>query len=261
LAKFCPLFSGSSGNCTYIASSSGGILIDAGVSAKSIVTALAQRSADIADIKAIFITHEHSDHTSALRVLTSKYNIPVYATNGTINSIGMHFGKKTEHHAISGSVCVANMEITAFKTPHDSRESCGFIVQTTDRRIAVCTDLGCVTDDVRDALTGCDLVMLESNHDIEMLKNGPYPWYLKRRIMSDKGHLSNAGCGSLLTEIMCKTIKCVFLGHLSEENNRPYIAMDTVSSILTASGVYPGEDFDLFLANRHQLSELITLSD
>ena len=248
MAKFCPLFSGSSGNCTYIASSSGGILIDAGVSAKSIVTALAQRSADIADIKAIFITHEHSDHTSALRVLTSKYNIPVYATNGTINSIGMHFGKKTEHHAISGSVCVANMEITAFKTPHDSRESCGFIVQTTDRRIAVCTDLGCVTDDVRDALTGCDLVMLESNHDTMMLQNGRYPYFLKRRVMSKHGHLSNAACADELSRLVNSGTTRFVLAHLSRENNVPFLAVETARAALAIQDMEEGSDYLLYAA-------------
>ena len=177
MARYCPLFSGSSGNCCYIGSAAGGVLVDAGVSARRIETALREREIDPGSIRAICVTHEHSDHVAGLRVLTRRYGMPVFASRGTLEEL-LHAGILGERDAFAvideEGIEVADMEITAFPTPHDSAESLGFRIHTADdRRIAVATDMGYMTPVVRKALRGCDLVHIESNHDIRMLENGP----------------------------------------------------------------------------------------
>ena len=183
MARFCPLFSGSSGNCTFIGTPEGGILVDAGVSAKRIETALWNRGVDMHSIRGIFVTHEHSDHTSGLRVLQKRYHIPIFASPGTRE--GLLEGALPEDadcRTMEEPVELAGMLVTAFHTPHDCRESTGFRVETPDgRTLAVATDMGHITPEIRAALTGCDLIQIESNHDIPMLEVGPYPYYLKRR--------------------------------------------------------------------------------
>ncbi|OJU18609.1 MAG: MBL fold metallo-hydrolase [Clostridiales bacterium 43-6] len=250
MAKFCPLFSGSSGNCTYIGGSEGGILIDAGVSTKRILASL--NDADIApdSIKGIFITHEHSDHISGLRVLASKLNIPVYASGGTALGIRDYCAPaQVEVHAMNGE-CVetAGMRISRFRTSHDSNESCGYKIDLGERKLAVCTDLGLVTDEVREAISGCDLVMLESNHDVMMLQNGRYPYFLKRRVLSEVGHLSNASCATELVKLVETGSTRFVLGHISRENNLPELALQTARVSLMANGMNEGTDYILSAA-------------
>ena len=204
MARYCPLFSGSSGNCCYIGSAAGGVLVDAGVSARRIETALREREIDPGSIRAICVTHEHSDHVAGLRVLTRRYGMPVFASRGTLEEL-LHAGILGERDAFAvideEGIEVADMEITAFPTPHDSAESLGFRIHTADdRRIAVATDMGYMTPVVRKALLGCDLVHIESNHDIRMLENGPYPYFLKKRILAKTGHLSNEACAAELPQ-------------------------------------------------------------
>ena len=249
MARFCSLFSGSSGNCTYIGSGDGGILIDAGVSCKLIETALNERGINPKSIRAIFVTHEHNDHISGVRVFASKNNSVVYATEGTLSgmeNLGVLNGKfKTEivsktHNIASG------MDIIPFDTMHDTAESCGYIIHTPDdRTIAVATDIGFVTDSVRKAITGCDLVLIESNHDLHMLQTGSYPYYLKRRILSATGHLSNECCADELPALAQSGTSRFYLGHLSRENNLPQRADHTSLTRLTASGLKLGRDYIL----------------
>ena len=197
MARYCPLFSGSSGNCTYVGTPEGGILIDVGVSASRIENALRMRGIDPCSIQAIFITHEHSDHIAGLRVLTKRYGYRVYASEGTLDALAASsaMDAKALCESIGGEGEVketAGMAVMAFHTSHDSRESLGFRIHLPDgRRIAVATDTGYVPSAVREALLGCDLIQIESNHDVRMLENGPYPYYLKRRILAATGHLSN----------------------------------------------------------------------
>ena len=226
MARFCSLFSSSSGNCTYIGSSGGGVLIDAGVSAKQISLKLNGIGVSERNIGAVFVTHEHGDHVKGLRVLASKYNIPVYATEGTIRELEK-----------------------MFRTSHDVAESCGYSVTTSDgRKICVATDTGIVTDEMRTALTGCDLALVESNHDIGMLRNGSYPYLLKRRILSDVGHLSNIACGDFVTELVESGTTRLILGHLSKENNIPSLAYRTSKSALDCMGATENRDYILKVA-------------
>ena len=181
MAKIIPLFSGSKGNSYYIGSGAGGVLVDAGRSCKQIENALADNNIDIKKIKGVFITHEHKDHCSGLRVLVKKNHIPVYATEGTMN--GLINGKCLEANAvtnvINGQVELDDMMIESFPTMHDANEPCCYKITTSDdRKAMIATDLGVMTDVIRDAFYGVDALVLESNHDVNMLKNGIYPYYL-----------------------------------------------------------------------------------
>lgn len=251
MARFCSLFSSSSGNCTYIGSSGGGILIDAGVSAKQISLGLNGIGVGESEINAIFVTHEHSDHIKGLRVFASKYNIPVYATAGTLSELekmGVLNGKFPTA-VIEGEIECGGQLIKPFATSHDVAESCGFSVTTGDeRQLSVATDTGIVTDEMRDALTGSDLVLIESNHDIGMLRNGNYPYLLKRRILSDTGHLSNLACGDFVTELIKSGTTRFVLGHLSKENNIPSLAYQTSKAALDCLGATENRDYILTVA-------------
>ena len=248
MAKFCSLFSSSSGNCTYIGSENSGILIDAGVSAKRITSALTDRGIDPKSIKAIFVTHEHTDHIKGIRVFASNLSIPVFATEGTLNGMreanmltekfsanGISYGEERE---------IDDMLIKSFKTPHDSLQSCGYTVTFSDgKKISVATDLGHITDEITDNISSSDLVLIESNHDIGMLENGDYPYFLKRRILSDVGHLCNEKCAETVRFLLEKGVTRFYLGHLSEQNNIPDLAYQTTYAALCEAGAKNGIDY------------------
>lgn len=252
MARFCSLASSSSGNCTYIGSSDGGVLIDAGITAKQISAKLAGIDVSPDEIGAIFITHEHSDHVKGLRVFAAKYNIPVFATAGTIEQLeknGIADGSFSISTIQSGGVECRGQLIVPFATSHDSAESCGYTVTTSDeRKIAVATDTGIVTDTIKEAVDGCDLVLAESNHDIGMLRNGSYPYMLKRRILSDVGHLSNIACSEFVTELVKNGTTRIVLGHLSKENNMPELAFQTTKSALDMINAVHYSDYILKVA-------------
>ncbi len=252
MARFSSLFSSSSGNCTYIGSSKGGVLVDAGVSAKQITLKLDCIGVSPADIGAIFVTHEHSDHVRGLRVFASKNNIPVYATQGTIKALEASntANGSFEINPIeeSGVECNGQL-IVPFKTSHDSNQSCGYVVTTSDdRKIAIATDTGVVTDGMRSAVKGCDLILAESNHDVGMLRNSAYPYMLKRRILSEVGHLSNIDCSKFVTDLVQNGTTRVILGHLSKENNIPELAYQTSKSALDCVGAVQFKDYILKVA-------------
>lgn len=251
MSRFCTLYSGSTGNCTYIGASSGGILIDAGVSAKRIEKALLERQIDLSTIKAIFVTHEHCDHIKGLRVFAKRTRIPVFASEKTAEALIQkgEIDQNIELKILSDSVLVAGMEVSRFDTCHDCEGSSGFIVKTSDgRKMTVCTDLGYVSDTVRQSLLGCDLVLLESNHDVMMLQNGPYPYIIKQRILSDSGHLSNVACAAELCGLVESGTTRIVLGHLSRENNHPELARTTARASLIDGGFKEDLDYILYVA-------------
>ena len=254
MARFCPLFSGSSGNCTYIGAGSGGILIDAGVSAKRIETALKEREIDPRSIQAIFVTHEHADHVAGLRVLAKRYGYTVYASVGTLDALlddGVLRGDVPMQVIGDDGVEAGGMYVRAFHTSHDSRESLGYRIHTPDeRRLAVATDMGRMTEEVRSALHGCDLVQIESNHDVRMLENGSYPYFLKHRILADTGHLSNEACAAELPALAQSGVTRFWLAHLSSENNLPELAHATSYAALCGAGLTDNVDFRLRVAAR-----------
>lgn len=262
MARVCPLFSSSSGNATYIGDRKNGILIDAGSNAKQIRLALGDIGVEESAIRAVFVTHEHTDHISGLRVFCSSLGIPVFASQGTYNALeekGVLKGKFFSY-VLTGSVTVGDMLVTPFLTSHDSAESCGYLVETPDqRKIAVCTDTGYITEETRQAVKGADLVLLESNHEISMLENGPYPYVLKKRILSDTGHLSNDSCGTFARELIQNGTTRLILGHLSKENNLPELAYTATACALAEIGAQVDQDFTLGVAAPRTNGEITVL--
>ena len=245
MAKVVPLFSGSKGNCYYIGSGNEGVLVDAGRSCKQIEQALALNSVDIAGI------HEHIDHCSALRVLAKKYKLDVYASKGTMDAlINSHkVESETKLHIIEREAVVGDILVNRIDTPHDAAESCCYRVISPDGKSAlIATDMGYMTDGVRAAAAMSDFAVIESNHDIEMLKTGPYPYPLKRRILSDRGHLSNEACAVELAELVKGGTLRLMLGHLSEQNNTPGIAIRTSAAELERAGLKYNSDYTLDVA-------------
>ena len=236
----CSLSSGSSGNCILIKSGGASILIDAGISARNTVESLASFNVDITSIDAIFITHEHIDHVKGLKVISSKYKIPVYMIWESFNSLheDYKFSMSEIINFISPqeAVAIGDLTVECYQTPHDSAASVGYIIKQGDQKfVGIATDIGCVTDEVIAALSGCEIIYIESNHDLEMLKMSSYPANLKRRIKSKQGHLSNVDCAKTLPVLIKNGTRKILLYHLSKENNTREIAfMESRKSIIEA---------------------------
>jgi len=260
LAKICPLFSSSKGNSIYVGNDKSGILVDAGKSAKQIELALSENDINLKSVKAIFITHEHGDHVQGVKVFASRYNIKVFSSKGTFNALkekGILNGKFPIEIIDENGTEISDMYVRPFKTPHDCNESVGYIINTNDNKKAViATDIGYVSDDIKNAMVGADAAVIESNHDIRMLQNGAYPYYLKKRILSDRGHLSNEACANVLPFFIKKGTTKFILAHLSQENNIPELAFETAICNLKSHSMKHNVDFQLHVApvqNRGQL--------
>ncbi|MBP5363263.1 MAG: MBL fold metallo-hydrolase [Ruminococcus sp.] len=245
MARLYPLFSSSKGNSYYIGNEKNGILIDCGVSFRRLNSALEMNHIPLEAVQAVFITHEHTDHIQGLKLLTKNTGMPVYGTKRTLQRLSDTDKVSGNSHLIDifgKSIECSGCEITCFSTPHDAIHSCGYRITTEDDKVcAICTDLGYVTPEVDAALTGCKLVVLESNYDENMLRHGPYPLYLKERILSQNGHLSNHSCGDQVNKLIRQGTTHIILGHLSQDNNRPDIADTTVQSHLV--GFTRGRDY------------------
>lgn len=233
MARIYPLFSSSKGNCTYIGSKTEGILIDDGVSYSRLKKAMEINGLSLNCIKAVFVTHEHSDHVKGLAMLTKKHRLTVYAQSYTLDILCTNGCINGDCEEIKDSAEICGMTVSCFNTMHDTKESCGYRITFDDgKSCAVCTDLGKVTDVVCNALMGTDVVLLEANYDVEMLRNGPYPYYLKTRIFSNNGHLSNLDCGKFAAKLVENGTTKLILGHLSQDNNTPETALSTVEQQL-----------------------------
>lgn len=261
--RFCPLVSGSSGNSTYISNGNTHILIDAGISCKQLVEHIKQLNIDPSEINGIFITHEHIDHIKGAGVLSRKYNIPIYATPGTWKGIGTTIGEfapeniryvKPDKMTLVGDLCVKPFEI-----PHDTLEPVAYSVFTENAKMTVATDIGHVTEKIKENIYDSDVLLFEANHDIDMLKKGKYPWHLKKRILGENGHLSNVAAGETLSEIMSGSLKYIFLGHLSSENNEPHLAYETVGKILEKNHIKVGKHVQMDMASRYSNSITVEL--
>ena len=231
MARIYPLFSSSKGNSTFIGSEKCGILIDCGASFKKLSAALKINNIPLSAVKAVFITHEHSDHVSGLKMLTKNTGIPVYGRKKTLQKLWSEdkISSGSPVIEISSNITCADHEISCFNTPHDAVQSCGYKIHTPDDKLcAVCTDLGHVTAEVHNALTGCNTVLIEANYDEDMLRTGKYPLYLKQRIISDTGHLSNEACAAEIKRLIGSGTERIILGHLSQDNNRPDLAYSAV---------------------------------
>ena len=260
MARFCSLFSGSGGNCVAIGCGGRYILIDAGRSAKKIRERLAEESIDPRNVAGIFITHEHIDHIAGVRVLASSLGVPVYATGGTAEYLQENGHARNVDLRImpEGTVDMGDMGVTCFPTSHDAAESCGFRVECGDgRRISLVTDTGIITPLIHAAIEGSDLVYMESNHDLSMLYSGSYPFPLKKRIASDKGHLSNEACSAELPALARAGTTRFVLGHLSAENNIPVLARQSAIQELGRNGIREGTDFLLSVADVNGLRSMV----
>ncbi len=232
--------SGSKGNCTLVSDGATHLLIDAGISMKRIKTNLEAVCLSISDLSGILITHEHSDHTSGLKMLAKYHNVKIFTTRPIANHLCWTSDDIAPLMTIINAkedFCLNSITITAFKTSHDSSDSVGFILKSSDFTVGYCTDTGMITNEIRNALSGANIVVIECNHDIEMLRNGPYPLFLKKRVLSEEGHLSNIDCAEFCEFLFENKTEIAILAHLSKENNTPDIAFNTVVNRLKATGL------------------------
>lgn len=251
MAKFFPIFSGSRGNAAYIEANGHAVLIDCGCSLRAIRNALAANGFSPDAIQAVLITHEHTDHISALRTLVKNTALPLYMSEQTAAAVQAAdiLPATCTVHTFSQFAETGDFSVRRFATSHDCAGSSGYRITLPDgRQVAVCTDLGVVTDEVRSGVTGCELIMLESNHDIHMLQAGSYPYPLKQRILSDHGHLSNTACAAELPALVEAGAKRFVLAHLSHENNRPQIAAAAAKAALLDKKMQEGSDYLLYVA-------------
>ena len=235
----CVLGSGSSGNATYVGTPEHGILIDAGLSGKETERRLAEIGTDLRSLKAVCVSHEHKDHVAGLGVLHRRYGLDLYANAGTISAIERDprlRGLRWRVFTTGQSFFVGEIEVRPFSVPHDAYEPVGFVIAHEEVRVGIVTDMGISTSMVREHLRGCRVVVLESNHDEEMLAQSERPWSLKQRIMGRQGHLSNRLAAEMLAEIAGPSLEQVFLAHISAECNRGELAVAAVSAELGRAG-------------------------
>ncbi len=234
LIEICVLASGSKGNAIYIGAGKTSILIDAGLAGREIERRMKSLDLDPSRINAICVTHEHTDHIRGVGVLSRKYSIPVFLTQGTLKAASGQIGKLPEYVCIDcgKKFFIDQLTICPFSTSHDAAEPAAYTLVYAGYRIGIAMDLGTVTNLVRHSLAGCNILVLEANHDPAMLAQGPYPWHLKQRIKGRSGHLSNEAAGKLLSDIASPALSHVVLAHISETNNTPQKALSTVKTSL-----------------------------
>lgn len=262
MAKTCQLFSGSSGNSIYISTPGGGVLVDIGVSARRCEQALLAMGIDPAGIEGVFITHEHKDHISGLRVFASKYKTPVWAHEKVIDKM-IYTGAidaSVSIHEMPGAFDFGSAFVESFENSHDSAACIGYKFTLGDKRqIAVCTDTGYVTGSAREVLKKADLVYLESNYEKSILENGTYSYDLKKRIMSKKGHLSNRDSNQFALQLLESGTTHFVLAHLSRENNTPDVAAQSAIGTFAEAGARAGVDYRLFVSKPVGDGGMITL--
>lgn len=261
--KYCSIASGSSGNCHYIGYKDTNILIDAGLSGKRITKGLDEIDIDANKLNGIFVTHEHSDHIKGIGVLSRKYDLPIFVNYKTWNAIKEKIGKvKEENIKIfenDKEYAIGDMGIKPFSITHDAVDPVGFKMTDGKKAISVATDIGHVSDNIKENLLGSKLIVLESNYDKEMLLMGSYTYALKKRVMSDIGHLSNEAAAKFSVELIKNGAENLLLAHLSRENNFPALAFETSNHILTENGMKIGKDANLEILMRDDRSKLYNL--
>lgn len=261
MIKFQSFLSSSSGNCTFVTDDTTHILIDCGAPIRYIEKCLTRLGISPESLSGVFITHAHSDHISAAGSLSKKYNLPIFATDETFSLSGRYLStisrKSAKIIAPGDDIIIGDMVVHTFSIPHDIAGAVSFTVCDSESKFGIATDSGHISDDIINNLKDCESVIVEANHDIDMLMSGPYPYPLKKRILSDSGHLSNILCGNLCVMLAESGTKSFWLGHLSEKNNIPEIAYKTVHSILTEKGYTPGTDIALNVIPKQWIEEKI----
>ncbi|MBO4981930.1 MAG: MBL fold metallo-hydrolase [Lachnospiraceae bacterium] len=265
--RLCSIASGSSGNCIYVGSEATHLLVDVGISGKRAECGLNSLGLCGRDLDGILITHEHADHVSGLGVMARKYNIPIYATRGTIAALreGSALGRldPSLFHEIreDEKFILKDLTVNPMKISHDAAQPVAYRIAYGDKKVGICTDLGVYNDYTVECLKGMDALLLEANHDVKMLQVGPYPYYLKQRILGEKGHLSNENSGRLLSRVLHDHLQSIVLGHLSKENNLPELAYEAVRMEITmGENPYNANDFRLMVAARSELSPVVEIA-
>ncbi len=261
--NLCSLSSGSSGNCYLIKSETTAILVDAGISGKRIVESLEKTGTDHNDVHSLLITHEHIDHTRSLTVLLKKNkNMKAYANEMTWMGINKDLNESQRRVFDTGkSFFVRDIEVKPFKISHDTLEPVGFSFYKSGKQISILTDTGCITESIFEEILNADLLVLEANHDVEMLKMGRYPWFLKKRVLGEEGHLSNVTAGETIRRLLQEKNKgrLILLGHLSKENNFPQMAYQTVKNILEEANYHIGKHVFIDTILRDELSYIYSI--
>lgn len=262
--RFSPLFSGSSGNAIYVGCDDAHILVDAGLSGTRVSQELMRIGVDPRRLDAILVTHEHADHIKGIGILSRKYDLPVFATEGTWQGMYQKIGAVADKNRVlfdpAQDFFIGSINVTPFPIPHDANEPVGFTFGVDGAKFALATDLGCIRDGWFNQVLGADAVLLESNYDPDMLKAGPYPYELKKRILSRHGHLSNDDAGRAAAELARHGTQQIILGHLSKENNFPELALRSCELYLQQAGIEPHEDVQLCVASRDGCTGMFSIA-
>ncbi|QAY67525.1 MBL fold metallo-hydrolase [Paenibacillus protaetiae] len=244
--QFTVLASGSTGNATIIHNGDKMIMVDAGLSVKKLEELMLERGVRGHQLDALFVTHEHSDHIKGLGAFARKHDLQVFANEATWGAMERHVGKIAPEKRVvmqtGEAVLIGSMEVQSYPISHDAAEPVGYTFTEYGEKLALATDLGYMSDKVKKHIIDSDVLVLESNHDTEMLRMGRYPWNIKRRILSDVGHLSNVAAGEALCELLTDRTKRVYLAHLSLDHNMMDLAMMTVQSVLEDRGLFFKKD-------------------
>ncbi|HHV38426.1 MAG TPA: MBL fold metallo-hydrolase [Tepidimicrobium sp.] len=261
--KFCSLGSGSSGNCQYVGTRRTRLLVDGGFSGKSIENRLSSIGVCPTTIDYILVTHEHIDHIRGVGVLSRRYNIPILANEKTWEAMSRTIGHIEDRNIgiiESGKdFNLDDLEVRAFKVHHDAEEPVGYCIYYKNTKISIITDTGWVCDNMKSNIKGSYLYFMESNHDVQMLKEGSYPWHVKRRVLSSQGHMSNVHAGETLSEILDGCGEIILLAHLSEENNTPSLAHNTVRNYIENMGIDVTRDVFLGLTYKNKPTKVYSL--
>lgn len=263
MLKYCSVGSGSSGNCHIITYKDTGILVDAGLAGKTITAGIKKAGFDIDKIRGIFITHEHSDHIKGAGIMSRKLDIPIYANLKTWCSMKDKIGNVKEENMVvfenDKTYALGDIKIRPFSIPHDSEDAVGYNIYSENQKMSIATDIGYVTENIRRNLKNSKLVVLESNYDPNMLMMGSYSYSLKKRVMSEGGHLSNEEAASFCTELVDGGTETILLAHLSKENNFPELAYATSKNVLTNNQMIVGQDLMLDVLSRERVSKVYEL--
>lgn len=258
MLKFICFGSGSSGNCYFLATPDDALLVDIGIGLRGLKKDCRTYGVSLSQVHHVLITHDHADHIKSVGSLSADYDLPVYATAEVHKGINRNYciTKKLapEHTRLltkGEPLQVGDFRVTPFGVPHDSRDNVGYFIEAGGTNICIITDAGTVTDDMKQYIGRARYLVIEANHDEEMVQTGPYPQFLKDRILSGTGHLSNRSCGVAIAENMSEELRHVWLCHLSEENNHPELARKTVESVLAGYGVIAGADLQLEVLKRN----------
>lgn len=258
MLKFISFGSGSSGNCYYLFTEKEGLIIDIGVGLRMLKKEFVNYGLSLSKVHYVLITHDHADHIKSVGSISHEYHLPIYATELVHKGIDHNYcvqrklQPQMKKQVVSGQQLeLGDFKVMPFTVPHDASENLGYMIEAEGVKFCIITDAGCITDEMKPFIAQANYLVIEANHDEEMLMNGPYPAYLKTRIMSNIGHLCNKDCAIALAENMSENLRQVWLCHLSEENNHPELARKTIETVLRSYGIIAGKDFELDILKRN----------